>query len=87
MCPNLFEFDDATASLAIDLDLYRVPEVMPSDERGEREVLNRLRTYICIYIADRGTCLNLGKPFMVPEVEVRPLCQSCEDRRWLMSCH
>ena len=47
-----------------------MPETMPADERGEREVLNRLRTFIICYIADRNACLNLGKPFTVPEVEL-----------------
>ncbi len=59
--------------LAIDLDLGRPPLVRPADERGAREVLNRLRTYIICYIVDRSFGINLGKPFMVPEVEVRPL--------------
>ncbi|KAJ3537444.1 hypothetical protein NM688_g6690 [Phlebia brevispora] len=56
--------------LAIDLDLGRPPVVKPTDERGEREVLNRLRTYIICYIVDRSFGINLGKPFMVPEVEL-----------------
>lgn len=43
---------------------------MPTDERRQREVLNRLRTHIICYIIDRSFCLNLGKPFMIPEDEV-----------------
>lgn len=57
--------------LAIDLELHRVPSVMPTDERGQREVLNRLRTHIICYVIDRCFCINLGKPFMIPEDDVR----------------
>ena len=58
------------ARLALDLELHRVPETMPTDERGQREVLNRLRTHIICFIIDRCFCINLGKPFMIPEDEV-----------------
>ncbi len=58
--------------LAIDLDLNRPPSVKPTDERSEREILNRLRTYVVCYIMDRCFCINLGKAFMVPEDEVTP---------------
>lgn len=58
-------------SLAVDLDLGRAPSIKPTDERGEREVLNRLRTYIVCYIIDRCFCINLGKPTMMPENDVR----------------
>ncbi|PSS11025.1 hypothetical protein PHLCEN_2v3321 [Hermanssonia centrifuga] len=56
--------------LAIDLDLNRPPSVKPTDERSEREILNRLRTYVVCYIMDRCFCINLGKAFMVPEDEL-----------------
>lgn len=58
------------SSLAIDLELHRVPSAMPADERGQREVLNRLRTHIICYVIDRCFCINLGKPFMIPEDDV-----------------
>ncbi|KAI0073841.1 hypothetical protein K474DRAFT_134101 [Panus rudis PR-1116 ss-1] len=53
--------------LAIELNLNRIPAVQPSDERGERELLNRLRTWILCFIIDRCIGVNLGKPFMIPE--------------------
>ncbi|KAH8092166.1 hypothetical protein BXZ70DRAFT_898356 [Cristinia sonorae] len=56
--------------LGIELNLNRMPKTMPTDERGERELLNRLRTWIICYIMDRCICINLGKPFMVPEDEI-----------------
>ena len=59
--------------LAIDLELNRVPSAMPADERGQREVLNRLRTYVICYVIDRCFCINLGKPFMIPEDDVSTL--------------
>ena len=60
-----------SCSLAVDLDLGRVPEQRPTDERGERELLNRLRAYSVCYIMDRCHCINLGKPAMMPENDVR----------------
>ncbi|THH33350.1 hypothetical protein EUX98_g804 [Antrodiella citrinella] len=56
--------------LGIELNLNRMPTTMPTDERNERELLNRLRTWIICYIMDRCICVNLGKPFMVPEDEI-----------------
>ncbi|EKM52424.1 uncharacterized protein PHACADRAFT_30944 [Phanerochaete carnosa HHB-10118-sp] len=56
--------------LALDLELHRVPETMPADERAQREALNRLRTHIICFIIDRCFCINLGKPFMIPEDEL-----------------
>ncbi|KAI0686308.1 hypothetical protein BC835DRAFT_1420504 [Cytidiella melzeri] len=56
--------------LAVDLDLGRVPSSKPADERGERELLNRLRVYAVCYTMDRCYCLNLGKPAMMPENEL-----------------
>lgn len=53
--------------LAIELNLNRLPRVKPTNERDERELLNRTRTWIICYIMDRCICVNLGKPFMVPE--------------------
>ncbi|KAI0073211.1 hypothetical protein K474DRAFT_1603752 [Panus rudis PR-1116 ss-1] len=53
--------------LGIELNLSRVPPVKPANERDERELLNRTRTWIICYIMDRCICVNLGKPFMVPE--------------------
>lgn len=59
-----------TPSLGIELNLNRMPSVKPTDERNERELLNRIRTWIICYIMDRCICINLGKPFMIPEDEV-----------------
>ncbi|KAI0791090.1 hypothetical protein C8Q75DRAFT_816566 [Abortiporus biennis] len=56
--------------LGIELNLNRIPAEKPTDERNQRELLNRLRTWIICYIMDRCICINLGKPFMVPEDDV-----------------
>ena len=68
--------------LALDLELHRVPETMPADERAQREVLNRLRTHIICFIIDRCFCINLGKPFMIPEEDVSmlPYLAQCGSR-------
>ena len=58
-------------SVAVDLDLGRLPTTKATDERGEREMLNRLRTYVVCFIIDRCFAMNLGKPTMRPENEVR----------------
>lgn len=57
----------------MELNLNRIPDVKPTDERGQRELLNRLRTWVVCYVLDRCMCLNLGKPFMMPEDDVRPM--------------
>ena len=59
--------------MAMELNLNRIPDVKPTDERGQRELLNRLRTWVVCYVLDRCMCLNLGKPFMMPEDDVRPM--------------
>lgn len=56
--------------LGIELNLNRPPSSPPITEREEREYLNRTRTWIICYIMDRCICVNLGKPFMIPEDEV-----------------
>ncbi|TCD60645.1 hypothetical protein EIP91_009746 [Steccherinum ochraceum] len=53
--------------LAIELNLNRVPDMKPTDERNQRELLNRIRTWITCYVMDRCVGVNLGKPFMIPE--------------------
>lgn len=65
----------------MDLELHRVPAQRPADERAQREVLNRLRTYVTCYIIDRSFCINLGKPFMMPEEEVRIPFLACAFER------
>lgn len=56
--------------LAIELNLNQVPDRKATNERAERELLNRFRTWIICYLVDRLVCTNLGKPFMIPEDEV-----------------
>lgn len=70
--------DSRRYRLGIELNLNRMPVHKPTDERNERELLNRLRTWIICYIMDRCICINLGKPFMIPEDEVRTPPMSCQ---------
>ncbi|KAI0794903.1 hypothetical protein C8Q75DRAFT_803748 [Abortiporus biennis] len=55
--------------LAIELNLNRLPPVSPSDERAEREQLNRMRTWLNCFTMDRYACVNLCKPCMIPDDE------------------
>ncbi|KAI0087537.1 hypothetical protein BDY19DRAFT_994860 [Irpex rosettiformis] len=73
--------------LAVDLDLGRVPDHKPTDERVERELLNRLRAYAVCYIMDRCHCINLGKPAMMPENElIRNASTQLHGWKYNLSC-
>jgi hypothetical protein len=47
--------------LALELGLNRDPKGQPLDERHERELLNRRRTWMILSIIDGGASLETGK--------------------------
>ncbi|CDO75998.1 hypothetical protein BN946_scf184780.g5 [Trametes cinnabarina] len=53
--------------LATELNLSRIPEGDPGDERQEREILNRTRMWLMCYIMDRCLSIQSGKAWMVQE--------------------
>ncbi|TFY56655.1 hypothetical protein EVG20_g8846 [Dentipellis fragilis] len=53
--------------LAMELDLNRPSRPRPSDERYEREMLNRYRTWMVCCIIDASICLQLGKQPLIRE--------------------
>ncbi|KAH9886688.1 hypothetical protein C8Q73DRAFT_748860 [Cubamyces lactineus] len=53
--------------LATELNLSRIPEGDPVDERQEREILNRTRMWLMCYIMDRCLSIQSGKAWMVQE--------------------
>ena len=62
---------DCHGSIAIELDLSRPPRIVPVDERHERELLNRYRTWVICCIVDGETSMQIGKRRPVPEDLVR----------------
>ncbi|THH32188.1 hypothetical protein EUX98_g1983 [Antrodiella citrinella] len=56
--------------LAMDLSLNRLPDDKPTAERSQREILNRTRTWLSCFILDRCICVNVGKPFMMPDDDI-----------------
>ena len=59
--------------LGTELNLSRIPEGDPADERQEREILNRTRMWLMCYIMDRCLSIQSGKAWMVQEDHVCPL--------------
>ena len=53
--------DDLASRLAIELGLNRDENIRPLDERHERELLNRRRTWMICSIMDGSTSLETGK--------------------------
>ena len=57
----LWEFSSFSTRLALELGLNRDPKVEPLDERHERELLNRRRTWMILSIIDGGASLETGQ--------------------------
>ncbi|KAL7278771.1 hypothetical protein ACG7TL_007779 [Trametes sanguinea] len=53
--------------LATELNLSRIPDGDPGDERQEREIMNRTRMWLMCYIMDRCLSIQSGKAWMVQE--------------------
>ncbi|OCH87693.1 hypothetical protein OBBRIDRAFT_814001 [Obba rivulosa] len=53
--------------LASELNLGRNPTVTATDEREERELLNKSRAWLICFLIDRCFSIQMGKPWMIPE--------------------
>jgi hypothetical protein len=60
-CLLSWEFAHGSTRLALELGLNRDPKDQPLDERHERELLNRRRTWMILSIIDGGASLETGK--------------------------
>lgn len=67
--------------LATELNLSRIPDGQPPDERQEREILSRTRMWLLCYIIDRFLSIHSGKAWMVQEDEVRFIHNELYHRR------
>ena len=56
-----WDFFSFSTRLALELGLNRDPKVEPLDERHERELLNRRRTWMILSIIDGGASLETGQ--------------------------
>ena len=57
--------------LAVELNLNKPSSEPPADERHERELLNRRRTWMICCIMDYSTSMQMGKQPTIREDEVR----------------
>ncbi|KAI0369514.1 hypothetical protein BV20DRAFT_1078089, partial [Pilatotrama ljubarskyi] len=73
--------------LATELNLSRIPDGQPVDERQEREILNRTRMWLMCYIMDRCLSIQSGKAWMVQEdLTVRNASQWLQRYKFHNSC-
>ncbi|KAI0772374.1 hypothetical protein BD413DRAFT_603880 [Trametes elegans] len=73
--------------LATELNLSRIPEGPPADERQEREQHNRTRMWLMCYIMDRCLSIQSGKAWMVQEdVTVRNVSHWLKNYKYHNSC-
>ncbi|KAI8996283.1 hypothetical protein BD414DRAFT_575643 [Trametes punicea] len=73
--------------LATELNLSRIPDGDPADERQERETLNRTRMWLMCYIMDRCLSIQSGKAWMVQEdLTVRNVSQWLQRYKYHNGC-
>ncbi|KAI0830360.1 hypothetical protein BC628DRAFT_1408462 [Trametes gibbosa] len=73
--------------LGTELNLSRIPDGQPQDERQEREILNRTRMWLMCYIMDRCLSIQSGKAWMVQEdLTVRKVSQWLKSYKYHNSC-
>ncbi|KAL8290408.1 hypothetical protein RQP46_002666 [Phenoliferia psychrophenolica] len=69
-----YQFSGIAIRMATDLNLHRktlavLPEETPDETRTlyEREIMNRERTWLYSFIADRSVSTQMGKPYSIPK--------------------
>ena len=55
------------SSIATDLNLHQMPNIKPTSERQEREIINKIRVWLNCYNLDRSTATQFGKPSTIKE--------------------
>lgn len=53
--------------IATDLNLHQLPTTKPTNEKQEREILNRIRVWQICFNLDRSTATQFGKPSTIKE--------------------
>lgn len=64
---NLVSFSHYLNSIATDLNLHQLPTTKPTNEKQEREILNRIRVWQICFNLDRSTATQFGKPSTIKE--------------------
>ena len=66
--------DCITAKKALELDGF--PDVDPKSDYGKRLLRRRERTWLALFVLDRGVCLARGRSFTVPVTTIIERCDN-----------